>query len=103
MRMILAAALTLGVMTACGSGKSSGGGSPQPSAAAEGQATPDCHGESPVWGLTGPKVYLLPEDRLYGKTKHGEYLCLSQAESQGYRHGRRPRHRRHHNQGAFSS
>jgi hypothetical protein len=37
----------------------------------------------------------VPGDRLYGKTKNGEYLCLSDAQAQGYRHGRRPfRHHR---------
>ncbi len=90
-------ALAFAAMTACGSGKSSGGGSPQPSAAASAEvtaaaaATPNCNGQSPVWALARVKVYLRPGDRHYGKTKHGEYMCLSDARAEGYRAARGPR------------
>ncbi|MBV8066363.1 MAG: hypothetical protein JO113_00190 [Candidatus Eremiobacteraeota bacterium] len=99
------ATLTL-ALAACSGNKSTGGASPQPSGAASGTtivpnvaATPDCHGESPVWVLPRIKVYLEPGERHYGKTKRGEYLCLKEAEDQGYRPARNPAgqpHRRHH-------
>jgi|GEM_PF-6668302 len=87
-------AIALAALSACGGGKSSSAGSSAPEATS--MATPNCNGESPVWALPGPKVFLVPGDRLYGKTKSGEYLCLSQAQAEGYRHGRRPfRHHEH--------
>lgn len=106
---VAAALAFLAVLTACGGGKSSAGASAQPSGAAAplatgsiapapmGAATPDCHGETPVWALQRVKVYLLPGDPHFGRTKHGEYMCLSQAESEGYRAARGPHHhhRRH--------
>ncbi|HYL26750.1 MAG TPA: hypothetical protein VEW74_02885 [Candidatus Nitrosotalea sp.] len=92
-------AIALAVLSACGSGKSSSNASSAPNETGAAAATPNCNGESPVWVLPGPKVYLVPGDRLYGKTKSGEYLCLSQAQAEGYRHGRRPfRHHHHGNQ-----
>jgi hypothetical protein len=103
-RTIAVFALSVTLLSGCSSNKSSAGGSPQPSAAASAAATSaqtkppaaDCGGESPVWAIPGPKVFLLPDDRLYGKTKHGTYLCLSQAEALGYRPARHPfRHREH--------
>ncbi len=88
------AAIALAALTACASGKSSGAGSPQPSAAASAAATEaaamNCGGASPVWALQNPKVYLAPGDRLYGKTKHGRYLCQSEAHAEGYRPAGRP-------------
>ncbi|HEX3671902.1 MAG TPA: hypothetical protein VHT92_09410 [Candidatus Cybelea sp.] len=92
------AAVALAALTACASGKSSGGGSPQPSAAASAAATGapaiDCGSEAPVWTLESAKVYLVEGDRLYGKTKHGRYLCRSEAHAEGFRPARRPfRHR----------
>lgn len=90
---IVLALIALAGLSACRSGKPSNAAATQTAAPAAGAArsTPlNCGGESPVWTIQGPKVYLLPGDRLYGKTKHGEYLCLSQAQSQGYRPARRP-------------
>ena len=37
----------------------------------------------------------LPGDPHYGRTKHGSYICLSDAQSQGYRHARGYGERRH--------
>ena len=92
--MATLAVVALATMTACASGKSNGAASPQPSAAASGTNTSaaamDCRGEAPVWVLANPKVYLLPGDRLYGKTKHGRYLCRSEAHAEGYRSARQP-------------
>jgi hypothetical protein len=105
-RTLLLAAVTLAALAACSSGKSTKAGSPQPSgasasAAPSASATPNCNGEAPVWALARVKVYLVPGDRLYGKTKHGEYICRSQAHAQGYRPGRAPFHR-HRHKGLFS-
>lgn len=94
--VLLASAL---VLTACRGGKPNNATATQTAPAATGgmtQATPpDCHGETAVWAIEGAKVYLLPEDRHYGKTKRGTYMCLQQAEADGYRAARRPFHRHH--------
>jgi hypothetical protein len=96
---VASALVFLAVLTACGSGKSSAGATAQAGGAAPmGVATPDCHGETPVWAIERVKVYLLPDDPHFGRTKHGAYMCLSDAESQGYRHARGPllHNRQHH-------
>lgn len=85
--------VALAALTACASGKSSGATSPQPSAvasAATESAAMKCGAEAPVWALQSPKVYLVPSDRLYGKTKGGHYLCRSDAHAEGFRPARRP-------------
>jgi hypothetical protein len=88
------AAIALVALAACASGKSNGAGSPQPSAAASAVDTQsfavNCGSEPPVWALQSPKVYLVPGDRLYGKTKHGRYICRSEAHAEGYRPARLP-------------
>ena len=100
-------AIALALLAGCSSGKSSGGGSPAPAggtatgAAAGALATPNCNGESPVWTLERVKVYLLPGDRLYGKTRGGAYKCLSEAQAEGYRHGLGHRHHHHREQQVF--
>jgi hypothetical protein len=104
-RTIAVLGLSVTLLTACSSNKSGTGGSPQPSAAASAQTKPSaasCGGESPVWAIPGPKVFLLPDDRLYGKTKHGTYLCLSQAEALGYRPARHPFRHHEHRKNLFS-
>jgi hypothetical protein len=87
---IVLAAIAVATLAACASGKSSGAGSPQPSAAASPEAALNCGAQAPVWALERPKIYLLPGDRLYGKTKRGTYLCRSQAHALGYRPARHP-------------
>ncbi len=59
------------------------------SAATE-SAAMKCGAEAPVWALQSPKVYFVPSDRLYGKTKGGHYLCRSDAHAEGFRPARRP-------------
>jgi len=88
-------------LAACGSGKSSGGNASRAEASPAAVPSMDCNGESPVWALRSPKVYLESADRLYGKTKQGQYICRSQALAQGYQPARRPlrHHRHHHRQG----
>ena len=100
------AVMLLAALAACSNNaKSNAGGSPQPGGTANAAATPDCNGQSPVWAIARAKVYLLPDDPHYGKTKHAAYMCLSDAQAQGYRHGRGPgrrHHRRHHGPGAVN-
>lgn len=102
-RRVAAAMWLIGMalgLAACGGGKSNGGSASRASASPAAVPSMDCNGESPVWALRNVKVYLEPSDRLYGKTKHGIYLCRSQALAQGYKPARRPfeqhRHHRHH-------
>ncbi|MBV8499964.1 MAG: hypothetical protein JO003_11990 [Candidatus Eremiobacteraeota bacterium] len=85
-------------LAACGGGKSAGGNTSRAAASPAAAPSMDCNGESPVWALRNPKVYLEPSDPHYGKTKHGLYICRSQAQAQGYRPAREPfrKHRRHH-------
>lgn len=45
---------------------------------------PDCGAVRAVWVNLKSKVYHEPGDPYYGKTKHGEYLCPSQAKAQGF-------------------
>ncbi|HVR46646.1 MAG TPA: hypothetical protein VMT95_08470 [Candidatus Binatia bacterium] len=89
--------IALVALTACGGNKSSGGNASRVNASPAPAPSMDCNGESPVWALSSPKVYLVEGDRLYGKTKHGKYFCLSQAQAEGYQPARQPfRHHRHH-------
>lgn len=46
---------------------------------------PNCGAVQPVWVNLKTKVYHEPGDPSYGNTKHGEYLCPSQAAAQGFR------------------
>jgi hypothetical protein len=45
---------------------------------------PDCGAVKAVWVNLNSKAYHEPGDPYYGKTKHGEYLCPSQAKAQGF-------------------
>ena len=97
---VVVALLTLAALTACrGAAKPNNATATQTAPAATGAMAettpPDCHGESAVWAIEGAKVYLLPGDRHYARTKRGRYMCLSQAQADGYRAARRPfRHHR---------
>ena len=48
-------------------------------------AKPNCGAVEAVWVNLNTKVYHEPGDPAYGTTKHGEYLCPSQAKAQGFR------------------
>jgi hypothetical protein len=88
----------MAALTACHGGKPNNATATQtaPAAGAVTEGTPpSCNGQTTVWAIEGAKVYLLPEDLHYGKTKRGTYMCLSQAQADGYRAARRPfRHHR---------
>lgn len=104
-RAALAILLLASVLPACSNNaKSNAGGSAQPSGGATAAATPDCHGQTPVWTSERSKTYVLPGNRRYGKTEAGSYMCLSDAQSQGYHESRgRAHHRhRHHRRSALS-
>jgi hypothetical protein len=88
-------ALTV-ALAACGGNKSSGGNASHAASSPAPAPALSCNGESPVWVLRGPKVYLVSDDRLYGKTRHGQYLCLSQAQAEGYQPARHPVRHHHH-------
>src|SRR5690242_19071494 len=47
-------------------------------------ATLHCGAVAPVWANTKTKVYHVSSDPLYGRTKHGEYMCPQTAASEGY-------------------
>jgi hypothetical protein len=53
--------------------------------AAANMTKPNCGAVQPVWVNLSTKVYHEPGDPRYGATKHGEYLCPSQAKAQGFR------------------
>ena len=46
--------------------------------------TLQCGAVQPVWVNLKSHVYHLQSDPLYGRTKHGEYMCPSAAKAQGY-------------------
>jgi hypothetical protein len=52
----------------------------------------NCGGAAPVWVNQRSRVYHEPGDPLYGRTKHGSYMCPSMAIAAGNhlaaRHGR---------------
>ena len=101
-------ALILTGLAACGGGKSSDNASNATNAAASaagnammsagnamnsmknsaedamGAKIPNCGAVKAVWVNLSTKVYHEPGDPYYGKTKHGEYLCPSQAKAQGF-------------------
>ena len=43
-----------------------------------------CGAVQPVWVNTKTHVYHEPSDPYYGRTKHGQYMCPSQAAKEGY-------------------
>lgn len=43
-----------------------------------------CGAVQPVWVNTKSHVYHVSTDPLYGRTKHGQYMCPSQAVKEGY-------------------
>ncbi len=52
-----------------------------------------CGAVHPVWVNTKTHVYHEPSDPFYGRTKHGEYMCPSQAAREGYHRAGGAKHR----------
>lgn len=91
--------LALAVLAACGGGKQStttattqnqgaASAAASPAMAARGAASNPsslhCGATAPVWANPKSHVYHTSSDPLYGKTKHGEYMCVQTARAQGY-------------------
>ncbi|HZY98420.1 MAG TPA: hypothetical protein VFE36_02515 [Candidatus Baltobacteraceae bacterium] len=64
------------------SGNSMSGGEMQSAGSA---AIPNCGAVKAVWVNTKTNVYHEPTDPMYGKTKHGKYMCPSAAKAEGDR------------------
>lgn len=47
-------------------------------------ASVHCGAVAPVWANTRTHAYHLSSDPLYGRTKHGQYMCPQTAVSEGY-------------------
>jgi hypothetical protein len=91
LRMLALAALAILALPSCAGRKPTSAASPQAAVTASAAPSmPNCNGEAPVWTIPRVKVYLVPGDALYGKTKNGEFICRSQAHAEGYRPGRGP-------------
>ncbi len=65
-------------------GKNAEGNAMAPGTFATIPPTVQCGAVQPVWVNTKSHVYHLPSDPLYGRTKHGEYMCPSAAKAHGY-------------------
>ncbi|HEV2097876.1 MAG TPA: hypothetical protein VGR45_03000 [Stellaceae bacterium] len=49
-----------------------------------------CPGDTVVWvNLGGSKAYHMSDDKYYGKTKHGAYMCQKEADQSGFHAGGR--------------
>jgi len=110
--LIAFVAVALFGLSACGGGKSSNSNAtnatrseisaaPAMQGGASNATVPNCGSTQAVWVNLKTRVYHEPGDPVYGKTRHGEYLCPSQAAAQGFRpaggarmeRGRRHRHK----------
>ena len=71
---------------AASSGAMTSGSTTESGGMTGGSATPpDCGAVKAVWVNTKTHVYHEPTDPMYGKTKHGEYMCPSAAKKAGNR------------------
>jgi hypothetical protein len=65
-----------------------------------------CGSQEPVWANTRTHVYHLSTDPLYGRTRHGQYMCQRAAVNAGYReagqHARTHRGKSHASPGAMA-
>ena len=82
--------------TAAPAAQSTAAAMAQPTQGAMGMVAPipsDVHcTDAIVWLNTSTKVYHLPGDVQYGRTKHGSYMCRAAADAAGYRLAGMPRH-----------
>jgi hypothetical protein len=108
--------LVISVLAACGGGHKNQNtntySAPAGNAASHANAAPEaqvptnlhCGAVSPVWANTRTHVYHVSSDPMYGRTKHGEYMCPQQAVREGYHqsgsggsmYGSKREHRKHH-------
>lgn len=83
MRHFLTAAVALAVISVAGLAQAS----QQPAKPipnqfkTEDEAKAHCPGDQVVWATAGHKVYRLPGDKYYGKTKRGAYMCQADANA----------------------
>jgi hypothetical protein len=93
-----AVVLLLCSLVACGGGKSTSTAATPVEGASNGTITngsqmenesagnvPSCGAVKAVWVNTKTHVYHEPGDPMYGHTKHGKYMCPSQAKKEGDR------------------
>ena len=57
--------------------------------AVESEAKAHCPSDTVVWANTSSKAYHMSGTKYYGKTKHGAYMCLKDADVAGF-HGSKP-------------
>ena len=55
----------------------------------------NCGTAAPVWTNPRTHTYHTPTDPYYGRTRHGQYMCVADALKAGYRLAK-PGHHRHH-------
>jgi len=60
-----------------------------------------CGSTKPVWANLKRKVYHESSDPYYGRTRSGQYMCLSDAQAKGY-HAAGASHGRHHHRSGDS-
>jgi hypothetical protein len=56
-----------------------------------------------VWVNVSKKTYHMPGDKMYGRTKHGEYMCQGAADAKGYRMAGTPRNHTGSNMGGATA
>ncbi len=118
LRNQIVGALLIGALTACGGGNNQSSSSADTSASAGAMSTSgamnaaspggmsmqtqaaippglNCGAVQPVWVNQRSHTYHDPSDPLYGRTRHGQYMCPSAALAAGY-HKASGKYRHHH-------
>jgi hypothetical protein len=79
-----AASSAAGAMKSAAGNMAAGAGGAMSRAAAPVPASLNCGAVQPVWVNEKTHVYHEPSDPMYGKTRHGMYMCPSAAVKAGY-------------------